>query len=84
MKAYFSKLRQEGGTLTQFASDADMSYNHLCHVIHGRKKKMSLDTVIKLLIASDGEISIQSLRPDLFPKGSRGKAAAAALRKAVS
>lgn len=57
---------------------------YLGHILKGRKKNYSFETVLGLLIASNGEITLKSLRPDLFPATKKGTQALQLVRKAAS
>lgn len=84
INAYIDKFTENGGSLTKFATSAGMSRMYLGHILKGRKKNPSFETVLGLLIASNGEISIKSLRPDLFPRSKRGSEALELIRKAAA
>ena len=82
INSYVRKLADTGRTATDFAATAGMSRMYLYHILKGRKPKPGLETILKLLRASDAEIKLQTLRPDLFPKGRKGREALELLRRA--
>ena len=84
LNIYVERLQKNGGNLTEFAKRAGISRMYLTHMLKGRKKKPGFEVVLGLLNASDGEISIRSLRPDLFPPTTLGKRLLALFRKAAS
>lgn len=45
----------------QFAKIAGIDHTTLCHFITGRTKAISLNTALKIIKASGGRISIESL-----------------------
>ena len=84
INTYLDQFKKDGGKLTDFAAKANMSLAYLGHIRSGRKKKFEFKIVMGLITASDGQISLKSLRPDLFPKGRVGKRNLELLRKAAS
>lgn len=75
IKTYVDQFRNSGGSANLFAEKMGTSAMYLCHLINGRKPKPTMDTIMAAINASDGEISIRSLRQDLFPNTAEGDAA---------
>lgn len=84
ISTYVNNLTKNGGDLTEFARQAGMSRVYLGHILNGHKRNPSIKTVVGLVVASNGEISIRSLRPDLFPSSRKGAKALELIRKAAA
>jgi len=57
----------------QFAIRAKTTLGHLDHLEKGRKKPKTLTSLMDLIHASDGELTLRGLRPDLFSGSKRNK-----------
>ena len=73
IKTYVKQFQKDGGKIADLASRAGMSTMYLRHIISGYKEKPGLEKVVGIMVATDGQVTLKSLRPDLYPRGVKGK-----------
>lgn len=65
-----------------FAQRAGNSLGYLRHITDGRKPPSTIRLIVKLIKASDGNLTLEGLRPDLFDSRTRsGSMALETIRK---
>lgn len=71
IKTYMTKLGSPERR-HEFAERAGTSVGTLNNLMYCDKQVRSFEFLVRLVEASNGELSIRKLRPDLFPKGRVG------------
>lgn len=82
IKSYLNRVKVQGVSLNDFAVKAKMSADYLRHILNGRRKP-GVEKIITLLEASDAEISLKAIRPDIFPNNRKGKRRIELLKKSL-
>jgi len=82
LESYWGSLCPAGKSA--FADRANSSVMYVGHVVRGAKKASSIEFLLRLAEASQGAITVEELRPDLFGRNQAGRRRARMLRNDVS
>lgn len=82
INTYLEEFTKNGGTIAAFAEKAGMTPMYLQHIRAGRKTP-GMKKIMGIIVASDGEISIASLHPEIAPKGKSGLTRLRLLHKSI-
>lgn len=72
LETYWSTLDPAGKLA--FAGRAKTSVMYIGHVVSGRKKASSLEYLLRLAEASEGALTVETIRHDMFPPTRAGRA----------
>jgi len=83
INSYLNQFSKSSDYVRKFAQRCGTSVAYIGHVRKGRRVNQKLETVLAFLRESDCQISIRSLRPDLFGANKKGRQNVELLKRAL-